>query len=89
MTAAAALSSVTRLVAQAQPAPTSSTPSPTDTSAPLVHPHINYNALLPELIMIGGALLVLLRLRAAASRGGGALLVLLRQLGDCREGRGP
>src|SRR5688500_9305053 len=35
-------------------------PSPTDISRPLVKPNIEYSALLPELIMVGGGLLILL-----------------------------
>ena len=50
---------IAAVVAQVQPGG-GSTPSPTDTGTTLVHPHIEYNALLPELIMVGGALLILL-----------------------------
>src|SRR3954470_11761750 len=54
MTAVAAL---TRIVMQVSPG--GGPPSPTDTGTPLVHPHIDYNTLLPELIMVGGGLLIL------------------------------
>jgi NADH-quinone oxidoreductase subunit N len=45
---------VERVVSQVQPTPTSGA-----AGQALVRPHINYSALMPEMIMVGGALLIL------------------------------
>lgn len=51
---------LTSVLTQTQPGGSSgAAPSSTDLSTPLRLPHIEYNALLPEMIMIGGALLIL------------------------------
>jgi NADH-quinone oxidoreductase subunit N len=80
------IASLASIVMQVNPGPTAGgSGGSTDTSTALIHPHIEYSALLPQLIMIGGALLVLLiasMLRRRPRPGIYAVLTALTGLGS-------